>query len=203
MTTRLARFFTAVLFCCVAGSTRAALPAIDLFGADGVPGSSGYSTIMGPCYCDQTMYSSPVMLLQPGTYDFGRLKAYWVPSGYTPDGGPDQPILWLLFAPVEVTADYPYTYTGLPTYAYPSYALCAQDDAACNASYDGAFVDFDLVYTVPSGDDAIQIGLIAKYLYTAPVPEPSTLVLAVLGAMLVAASARLRRRARARRFGPG
>lgn len=190
MTTRLARFLAAALFCCVAGSTQAALPAIDIFHAVGVPESSGYSTIMGPCYCDQRMFSSTIMLLKPGTYDFGHLREYWVPSGSTPDGGDNQANLWLLFAPLEVSVDYPYTYSGLPSYANPSAVLCAQDDNACNARYAGAYVDFDLVYTVAPGDNAVQIGLIANYQYTSTVPEPFTLAMLVLGSTLMAAIAR-------------
>lgn len=196
MTARFAQFLAAVVFSCLAGLARAGIPAIDIFHApSSVPDSGGSFTVMGPCYCDQTMVWSPVIRLQPGTFDFGTVREYWVPSGYTPDGGPDQDNFWLLFAPVMATSDYPYTYTGLPDYVYPTSARCAQTDDACNAAYTGAYVDFHMIYTIPQGDDAIQIGLIAKWQYTAAVPEPAAPAMLLLGATLVAAVGRRRYRA--------
>jgi hypothetical protein len=193
MTSALAKFLAAVSLSCAAGSaaatTPAPIPAIDIFTTAGVPGTGGYSTVMGPCYCDQTAYFSPVMVLDPGTYDFGKVRQYWVAANFTPDGGMDQPNLYLLFSPVEVTGAWPYDFPVETSYVYPSSDQCAQDDDACNAHFLGAFQDFDLLITVAPGQNAVQVGLIGHYAYTSPVPEllPSSLLM--LGLALLAAIA--------------
>jgi hypothetical protein len=169
-------------------------PAVDIFGGAGVAGTGGYSTILGPCYCNQQALFSPVILLQPDTYNFGEVREYWVQSGYTPDGGPDQPNLYLLFSPVETSGSYPDDFQPPPSFAYPSYALCDQSDAACNASYTGAYADFDLIYTVSPGQNAVQIGLIGNFRYTSPLPEPLALVMLVLGLTLIAGNMKRRGR---------
>ena len=186
MTPRFAKFLTAALLFGVTRWASAALPAVDIFTAPGVPGTGGYSTVMGPCYCDQTAWFSNILLLEPGTYDFGEVRDYWVQSGYTPDGGPDQANLYLLFSPVEVSGLFPYDFPPPATYAYPTGALCDQHDDACNASYQGAYEDFDLVYTVSPGQNALQIGLIGSYVYSSPVPEPLTLATLIVGLALLA-----------------
>ena len=126
------------------------------------------------------------MLLQPGTYDFGEVRDYWVQSGSTPDGGPDQAALYLLFAPVIVSGTYPDDFPSLPPYPFPSTALCDQNDDACNATYGNASVNFDLTYTVPPGENAAQIELIGNYVYTPPVPEPWPSGLLIVGLALLA-----------------
>lgn len=195
MTSRIAKVLAAAGLSGLAGWASAALPAIDLFHAPGVPGTGGSTIIQAPCYCDQPAWFSPVILLQPGTYDFGDVRAYWVQSGSTPDGGPDQANLYLLFDPVELAGSYPGDFPVQPTYAFPANALCAQDDAACNAAHVGAYKDFDLTFTVAPGQDAVQVGLIGRYLYTSPVPEPLTAAMWLLGLALVAGSASKRTRA--------
>ena len=192
MTSKIAKQFIAILLFGLSNLATAALPAIDIFHAAGVPDTSGYSTIMGPCYCDETLYSSPIMLLAPGTYDFGEVREDWVPSGYTPDGGPYQSIVWLLFAPMETDGYFPYTLAPLPSYASPSIELCAWNDDACNNSHAQAYQDFDLIYTVQPGENAVQIGLIGTYQYTSALPEPLSLAMFALGLMLVAAMAKRR-----------
>jgi hypothetical protein len=195
MTSRIAKALAGALSFGLAGWASASIPAIDLFDTPGVPGTGGSTIIQGPCYCDQPAWYSPVLLLQPGTYDFGELRQYWVQSDGTPDGGPDQANLYLLFDPIEVSGHYPEDFAALPTYTFPAYALCAQEDAACNALYVGAYRDFDLTFSVPPGDDAVQVGLIGHYLYTSPVPEPAEAALFALGLALVARAAKARARA--------
>lgn len=172
MARKIAQFLPAALLFGLSTLACAAATPLDIFDAEGVPGTGGNATIVGPCYCQEPAYRSPVLLLQPGNYDFGALRDYWVQSGPTPDGGPDQPNLYLLFAPVFTSGTYPDDFPPPSAGAFASTALCAQDDAACNAVYRGAYVDFDLVYTVPSGENAAQLELIGNYLYTSPLPEP-------------------------------
>jgi hypothetical protein len=127
------------------------------------------------------------MVLGPGTYDFGELRDYWVLSGATPDAGPNQPLLYLLFSPVELTGNYPENFPIPPGGGYPeNYAQCAQTDAACNALYTGTYEDIPLVYTISPGQNAIQIGLIGHYDYTPPVPEPAMLLMLIPGLALIA-----------------
>ena len=182
MTSTIARVLAAALgLFGLMGSASAQVSAIDIFKTAGVPGTGGYSSIVGPCYCTEPAFYSPVMLLDPGTYDFGSLRDYWVQSGSTPDGGPDQPNLYLLFAPVEMSGFYPDDFTTEPPYTFPALALCDQADAACNASYQGASEAFDLIYTVLPGQDAAQLGFFGNYQYIPPVPEPLPLAVFVLG----------------------
>lgn len=173
------------------GWASAAATAIDIFHVVGVPGSGGATSIQGPCYCDQTAYFSPVMLLKPGTYNFGHVQEHWVLSSVTPDGGDNQPNFWLLFEPMEVSGAYPFSFPGLIPYAYPDSGVCLVDDDACNTAYATATVDFDLLYTVYPGENAIQVGLIASYVYTSALPEPMNgLMLGVGLACLVGLSRR-------------
>lgn len=199
MTTRLARFVAAAALSGLAGLASAAATPIDLLSASGVPGTGGEATVYGPCYCDQASWFSPVMLLGPGTYDFGTVRQYWVLSGITPDGGPDQGALWLLFSPVETSGTWPEDFPPQTTSMIPDLVLCQQDDAACYASYDGRFVDERLVFTLPPGQNAVQVGLIGHYAYTPPVaaavPEPVTPALLLAGLATMAALARRRGRA--------
>ncbi len=194
MTSRVAKCLTAALFFGLTRAASAGIPAIDIFHAAAVPGTGGYSTVMGPCYCDQEALFSPILLLQPGTYDFGEVREYWVQSGYTPDGGPNQPNLYLLFSPVEVSGLYPYDFPPPASYAYPTFDQCNQDDVACNAKYVEAYADFDLIYTVLPGQNAVQVGLIGKFQYTSPVPEPLPCAALTFGFALLAGIARKRSR---------
>ena len=193
MTSSIAKYLAAASLCGLAGSASAGTIPIDIFTVAGVPDSGGYTTtVQGPCYCDQTAWISPVVVLAPGTYDFGTLRDFWVQSGYTPDGGPDQPNLYVLFGPVEAVGLYPYDFPAPVTYAYPSTALCAQTDDACNASYPGTYADTDLIVTVAPGENAVQLAFIGSYLYMSPLPEPLTLAMFVLGLALVAGVSRKR-----------
>lgn len=195
MTSRVAKCLTAALFFGLTRAASAGIPTIDIFHAAAVPGTGGYLTVMGPCYCDQKALFSPILLLQPGTYDFGEVREYWVQSGFTPDGGENQANLYLLFSPVEASGLYPDDFPPPASYAYPtSYDLCNQDDAACNAKYVDAYADFDLIYTVLPGQNAVQVGLIGKFQYTSPVPEPLQSAALMLGLALVASISRKRNR---------
>jgi len=173
----------------------ASTTAIDLSTTPGVPGSGGHTTVVGPCYCDQGADFSGVLLLAPGRYDFGTVRDFWVQSGPTPDGGPDQPNLYLLFGPWEAVGTYSIDLPPPPTGVFPSsFALCDQDDVACNAGFTGAFQDTELILTVGPGQDAVQIGFIGPYAYTPPVPEPSGVAMSMLGLALVGAVSRRRAR---------
>ena len=194
MTTRLARSVAAAALATLTGLAAAAATPIDLLTVPGVPGTGGDATVYGPCYCDQASWFSPVMLLGPGTYDFGTVRQYWVLSGITPDGGPDQGNLWLLFSPVVTSGTWPQDFPPQTTSMIPDLARCQQDDAACYASYDGRFVDEHLVFTLPAGQNAVQVGLIGHYDYTPPVPEPATSAMLLAGLALAAGLARRWRR---------
>lgn len=189
MTSRIAKPLVAALLLGLSGWASAAAP-IDLFKTPGVPGTGGTGTIVGPCYCEEPAVYSPVLLLAPGIYDFGGVRDFWVQSGPTPDAGPDQPNLYLLFSPVEVAGIYPDDFSALPTFAMPAFALCAQDDDACNASYRGAYMDTPLVVTVASGQDAVQVAFFGPYAYTSPVPEPISYAMLLAGLILLAGARR-------------
>lgn len=191
MTPRITRKLAAALLLGLSGWA-SATTAINLSTATGVPGTDGHFTVVGPCYCTEDAVFFPVLLLAPGTYDFGQVRDYWVPSGYTPDGGPDQPNLYLLFSPVQTAGTYPEDFAPPPTYDFPSTGLCAQDDDACNAGFQGAYLDTRLIFTIGPGQDAIQIGFIGPYVYTPPLPEPSATGTLVLGLALSAALSRRR-----------
>ncbi len=186
MARRIAKCLLAALLLGLSNLASAAAAPIDIFHTAGVPGTGGNTSIVGPCYCEEPVYISPVILLQPGAYNFGEVRDYWVQSGSTPDGGPDQPNLYLLFDPVVETGMYPDDFSPLPTFTFPSTALCDQNDAACNAAYGNAYMDFDLIYTVSPGENAAQVELIGNYLYTSPLPEPFPGGMLVFGLALMA-----------------
>jgi hypothetical protein len=193
MTSTITKTLAAAALIGASGWASASTTAIDLFKTPGVPGTGGHVTVPGPCYCEQGADVSPVLLLAPGTYDFGKVRDYWVQSGFTPDGGPDQQNLYLLFNPWEVVGTFPGDLPFLLDYASPaSLALCAQDDVACNATYTGAFQDTELILTVGPGQNAVEIGFIGPYVYTSPVPESSGVAMSVLGLALVGAASRRR-----------
>lgn len=190
MTTRLAGTFAAAALSALTGLAAAAATPIDLLTVSGVPGTGGDATVYGPCYCDQASWFSPVMLLGPGTYDFGTVRQYWVLSGTTPDGGPDQGNLWLLFSPVETSGTWPEDFPPQTTSMIPDLVLCQNDDFACYDSFNGRSVEERLVFTLPAGQNAVQIGLIGHYDYAPPVPEPVAPALLLAGLALVAGLAR-------------
>jgi hypothetical protein len=190
MMSKLARGLIAALLACLTGLAHADSRHIDLLTVAGVPGTGGSAILQGPCYCQQAATFSPVMLLAPGTYDFGTVRDFWEPSPGTPDAGPTQPNGYLLFGPLENAGSYPDAFPAQPTYAFPSsFAQCDQNDAACNASFDDRFVDTELIYTVLPGQNAVQIGLVGDYRYTAPLPEPRSTALCLLALALMAALA--------------
>lgn len=190
MMSRLARLLIAAFLACLSGLARADARHIDLLTVAGVPGTGGSAILQAPCYCQQTATFSPILLLAPGTYDFGTVRDYWESSPGTPDGGPTQANAYLLFGPLESAGSYPDAFPAQSTYAFPqSTALCDQDDAACNASYSDRFVDTELVYTVLPGQDAIQIGLVGDYRYTAPLAEPGSAAMFLLALALLAGHA--------------
>ena len=191
MTARIAKRLAATLLLGLSGWA-SANTAIDLSTATGVPGTGGHFTLVGPCYCTEDAVFFPVLMLAPGTYDFGQVRDYWVQSGYTPDAGPDQANLYLLFSPVETAGTYPYDFPPPPTYNFPSLGRCAQEDHACNADFVGSYLDTKLIFTIGPGQDAIQIGFIGPYVYTPPLPEPAAVATFVLGLALIAALSRRR-----------
>lgn len=186
MARKIVELLLAALLLGLSNLASAAATPIDIFDTAGAPGTGGYTSVVGPCYCEEPAYISPVMLLQPGTYDFGEVRDYWVQSGSTPDGGPDQAALYLLFAPVIVSGTYPDDFPSLPPYPFPSTALCDQNDDACNATYGNAYVDFDLIYTVAPDENAAQVELIGNYVYTSPLPEPFPSGMLIVGLALLA-----------------
>lgn len=190
MTSRIATPLVAALLLGLAGGASGSTTAIDLFSTPGVPGTGGHATVVGPCYCDQGADFSPVLLLAPGTYDFGLVRDYWIRYGAPPEGGPNQPNLYLLFSPWEAAGTYPGDLSPPPSNAYPSAVQCAQDDAACNASYEGAYLDTRLIFTVAPGQDAIQIGFIGPYAYTSPLPEPFAYAMLLAGLILLTGARR-------------
>lgn len=186
MTLSIAKTLTAVLLLALSGAAMATRT-VDIFSAPGVPGTGGSGTVSGPCYCEVAALYSPVVLLGPGTYDLGEVRDWWVESGPTPDGGPDQPNLWILFSPISVAGTFPWDFMT-PPLAFPStFALCDQADTTCNASHDGAFVDTKVFLTVEPGQDAVQVSFFGPFAYTPPVSESPINILLVLGLATLAA----------------
>lgn len=94
---------------------------------------------------------------------------------------------------MESTAFSPDDFPPPPDYVFPTFALCDQQDDACNARYRGAYQDFDLTLRIAPGANAAQIGLIGNYLYTSPLPEPVPLAMLLLGLVPLALRWRNRR----------
>ena len=61
---------------------------VDIFTVAGVPGTGGYSTIVGPVLLRRDRRLRPVMPLDPGTDDFGAVRESGAVSDGTPDAGP-------------------------------------------------------------------------------------------------------------------
>lgn len=203
MTSTITGALLAALLLGSVGPAKAYAP-VNPFTTPGVPGTGYSATIMGPCYCDQTAVFSPVVLLAPGTYDLGTVRNFWVPANFTPDGGPDQPVLWLLFMPWEAVGTWEYLFPQPPTYSDPITEVCALNDAACNARYDGTFVETRLITTVGPGQDAVELGLIGPFTYAppSPLPEPLPCALFIIGLALTAGASRRRLRRSVRRSLP-
>ena len=112
-------------------------------------------TIFGPCYCGSGPYYS--FSAQPGdTIDFGHVELFWQfgtagPSTGTPSqvGYPD--LLYFLAHPV---VSYNSPATPPDTSGSYEFALCPRDGSSC----DLVPVAFTLAYTLPAGDDSIQVG---------------------------------------------
>lgn len=175
-------------------SAAMATKAVDIFSAPGVPGTGGSGTVAGPCYCEVAALYSPVLLLGPGSYDLGEVRDWWVESGPTPDGGPDQPNLWILFSPISVAGTYPWDFTTPPSAFPSSFALCDQADSACNAMHDGAFVDTSVLLNVEPGQDAVQVSFFGPFAYAPPVPESPINILLALGLAWLATLNKRRRK---------
>ena len=195
MKSRIAKTLAASLLPCLSAGAMATT-SVNIFSAPSVPGTGGSATVSGPCYCEVAALYSPVLSLGPGSYDLGQVRNWWVESDPTPDAGPDQPNLWILFGPVAVAGTYPWDFT-VPPLAFPTAgALCDQTDAACNSSHDGAFVDTAIFLTVGPDQDAVQVSFFGPFAYTPPVPEPAADALFVLGLASLAGIRRSRRFAR-------
>ena len=62
-----------------------------------------------------------------------------------------------------------------------STTFCDQSAVSCNATAQNASITFDLIYTIPANDSNIQLAWVGPYSYVAPVPEPSTWAMMILG----------------------
>ncbi len=150
------------------------------------------TSVSGPCYCTQSAFVSPVLQLQPGTYDLGHVRDYWVQSGGTPDAGEGQDNLYVLFG-TQVRFGDSNNPPGGVYYVYPDYALCGQNDAGCNASFVGAYQDTNLTFQVTADADELQVTFIGNYVYTPPaVPEPAAPLMISLGLLFMAGTSKRR-----------
>jgi PEP-CTERM motif len=153
-----------------ATGSRAATYDIDLTDTSlGVPGTSSSGSFQPGCYCSPTsFYISPVYLFSAGdTIDFGSATLGYYQSGPTPDGGPNQLPLY-----IEGTILLSFNPTTPPSGSI-NYSLGSVPHPET----------VDLVYTIPTGADGIQIELLGPYDYSAidAVPEPSTWAMMILG----------------------
>jgi hypothetical protein len=153
----------------------------------------------GPCYCESIATITPALSFAPGiTINFGEVTVKTFQSGPTPDGGLNQPNLYIQgglsynFGPPNIDLFPPISgASGL------NFTLCNQNDAACNNAAQNSSVTFDLIFTIPANDSDIQLGWVGPYSYVAPaVPEPSTWAMMLIGfaGLGLFASARLHRR---------
>jgi hypothetical protein len=62
-----------------------------------------------------------------------------------------------------------------------STSFCDQSNVSCKATAQNASITFDLIYTIPANDSDIQSTRLGPYAYVAPVPEPSTWAMMVVG----------------------
>ena len=146
----------------------------------------------GLCDCTQSAFVSPVLQLQPGTYDLGHVRDYWVQPGGTPDAGEGQDNLYVLFG-TQVRFGNAANPPDPVYYVYPDYALCGQNDATCNASYANSYQESDLIFQVTADTDELQVTLIGSYVYTPPaVPEPATSLTIALGLLILTGVAKRR-----------
>jgi len=135
---------------------------------------------VGPCYCTSTLTTTPVLSFASGeTVDFGRVSISTFESGLTPDAGPNQPFFFLQ-SNVESSFGPPNP-TFFLTGSSLSFSSCDQSDAACVTQELGSFVSVDLIFTIPVGASNIQLGWVGPYDYVAPVPEPSTWAMLMIG----------------------
>lgn len=140
MAANLSRIFGAGVLLAIALSARAGNLDIDLNSPGGVAGTGGFSEFTGPCYCSSSEYFSPVYLVQAGeTGNFGQVTLYSWQSGTTPDGGPDQPYLFVFPSPTVSFNAPPLPLLlelgnpGAPS-ANVTFGLCDQSDIACISS---------------------------------------------------------------------
>lgn len=169
----------ALMFGFVGGAGAATYETINLF-SGGVPGTGGKGIYYGPCYCETTVYYSPVYLIPAGTtVYFGTLDLYWVESGPTPDAGPDQPYFFIL-SPVAVSYDPPLTplmpfqyQTEFPSLFPTQFGSCGTygvSGGGCGL-YSGYSVN-PLLFTIPTGSNAVQLAWFADYYRYDPGPVP-------------------------------
>jgi hypothetical protein len=180
------RHLTAI-FACIAllailiapEATRAAVYNINIYGGGGLPGSSGNVPFTGPCYCDTTLHYSAFFPAKPGdTVNLGTLDIHTFLSGQTPDLGPNQGNLYVLSG-VEALFSFnfndPYGFTSFSAFNCPS------DDQACNEWASNFVSSTVLTYTIPANGNGIQIEWAGEFSYIAPVPEPSTWAMLLIG----------------------
>ncbi len=187
MKTKLLGLIAASLLFIASPAAHALTYDINLNTATGVPGTGGTGDVTFLCYCETTIYYSPVFLVQPGTtVDFGQVTLYSFQSGQTPDAGPNQPNLYVL-SNVAVSLNPPVVpvrsedlYLNAP-YPNPTYTVCDQADTSCNASAANAMALIDLIYGVPNGASSIQLAWAGSYAYVAPTPLPAALPLFATG----------------------
>jgi hypothetical protein len=196
MKTKLLGIIAAVMLLITARSANAAILDIDLNLPGGVPGTGGSTFFAGPCYCDTTIYYSPVFLVQAGeTVDFGRVSLYSFEGGVGPDTasyylsmGLNPPNLYLLYGGVGVAINPPvvpaYLEMNYLSAPYPNltyFTSCDPTDLSCNYAAGNMSVTNNLTYTIPNGAESIQLAWAGAYSYEPPAPLPAALPLFATG----------------------
>ena len=124
----------------------------------------------GPCYCVAPYFTSAIYLVNPGdTVNFGSVTIY----SFAGDPTPDEYLYYEMygFTPyyVQFTAGVSYDPSTLP---YSVFSVPETEPSS---------ISVDLAYVIPVGDYSIQVGWLGDFDYVAPVPEPSTWAMLLIG----------------------
>jgi hypothetical protein len=174
----MSKLILAGLFAILSSTTaNAALLQIDIFqpGGPSIPGpdmGTGPYKFQGCSHCDFQFVFSSRYLVNPGdTVDFGSVTITPGPDDGTNLFGPEHN-----FIIGNPAVSYNSGLGGWPSVG-PELSICfGADLAPCQVPQ-----TTDLVYVVPDGASSIQVGWLGYYVYTPPVPEPSTWVMMILG----------------------
>lgn len=152
----------------------------------------------GPCYCGSTVTYSKVFDVHAGDIiNFGSIQLFSFQAGPTPDGGPNQALVFIQASPI-IAFDPTLTFVSDLRFDHSSvsFTLCAQN--AVNCSGLGSSTISSLLVTVPDGATELSLAWVGPFIYSAPaaeiasVPEPSIWAMLLIGFTTLGFAARRR-----------